>query len=638
MFTKILIANRGEIACRIHRTAQRLGINTVAIYSEADRYALHVSVCDEAYCVGPAASRDSYLAQEKIIDVALKSGAEAIHPGYGFLSENASFAQKVIEAGLIFIGPKPETIHTMGDKLEAKALAAKAGVNLVPGSIHPLTTPEEVWEFGEKFGYPLLLKAAAGGGGKGMRVIRSKDEVPESFAQASSEALKSFSDGRVFIERYIDNPRHIEVQILGDKQGNIVHLGERDCSLQRRHQKIIEEAPSPFVTPELRKQLTSQALALAKAVNYDSAGTVEFIVSSERECFFLEMNTRLQVEHPVTEMVYHVDLVEHMIRIASGEKLTLNQEDLTPKGWAVEARLYSEDPYQDFMPSAGRITTFRTPDLSHFRSDVGVREGDMVSMFYDPMIGKIIAHGKDRHAAIAKLAQGLQQIQLEGPLNNRTFLIELLHNADFQQGNHHTHLIEKEELTTPNSLASFRQLKREDQEHFLKVAASVHHHCINAYEQGELIVTVDGTPFPLSNPGPISLTWTVAHKRFSCHWQDQVIHGEVHLKNSGFSLGFMGIFVDVLVVRQSIWRTLQDLPAKKEKHEFKMIKSPMPGVLVSLPIAVGDQVRKGQTMAVIEAMKMENAIKAPMSGVVSEVLVTTGDSLSRDQIIAKFGT
>ncbi len=637
MFNKILIANRGEIACRIQRTAHRLGIKTVAIYSEADRYALHVEMADEAYCVGHAPSRESYLCQDKIINVALKAQAEAIHPGYGFLSENAEFAEKIIQAGLIFIGPKPETIKAMGDKLAAKALAEKAGVHLVPGTKEPVTHVEAVFEFGKTYGYPLLIKAAAGGGGKGMRIVRQPDEVLESFTQARSEALKSFSDERVFIERYIDNPRHIEVQILGDKHGNVIHLGERDCSLQRRHQKIIEEAPSPFVTPELRKQLTSQAVALAKAVSYDSAGTVEFIVSPNRECFFLEMNTRLQVEHPVTEMVYDIDLVEEMIRISQGQKLSLNQEDVNPKGWAVEARLYSEDPYQDFLPSTGRISTFKTPDLPHLRIDTGVREGDTISMFYDPMIGKVIAHGKDRPQALQKLAQGLHQIDFEGPQNNRTFLIQLLHNQDFQGGQGHTHLIEKNKLTDPNPGQQFCQLAPEAQQHFLSVAITIHQHCINSYDASDLMVILEGKAYPVL-PESISLTWTVPHRRFYCYYKEQFIHGEVQIKNTGFSLGFMGIFTDVLVVRKPVWHMLQNLPTKRQKHEHKHIKSPMPGVLVSLPIAVGDHVRKGQTMAVIEAMKMENAIKSPVNGVVTEVLVSKGDSLARDQIIAKFGT
>jgi propionyl-CoA carboxylase alpha chain len=638
MFKKILIANRGEIACRIIRTIHRMGIKTVAIYSEVDQFSLHSEMADEAYLVGPAPTCESYLNQEKIIKIALQANAEAIHPGYGFLSENADFAERVRQAGLVFIGPSPQIIRAMGDKLEAKAIAEKAGVSLVPGSKTPLESPEQVYAFAKQHGFPLLLKAAAGGGGKGMRVVRAATEIEENLERAQNEALKSFGDNRIFVERYIDQPRHIEVQILGDQHGNVVHLGERDCSLQRRHQKIIEENPSPFITPELRQRLTSQALSLAKTVNYDSAGTVEFIVSANHECFFLEMNTRLQVEHPVTEMVYQVDLVEHMVRLAAGEKLSLSQERLTPHGWAMEARLYSEDPYQDFMPSTGRLSQLVFPESSNVRFDTGVREGDQISIYYDPMIAKVIAHGNDRDEAIHRLRNALSHTLLDGPQNNRIFLLQLLHHQTFLSGQGHTHFIEQNQLTQMSPLELFRQLSPEQQQIFLTVSALLHQQRITPQDQKNLIALIEGHPYPVPEFTSTKLEWLIPYQRFQVTLPNHTILGEVHFKYPGFVLGLFGVQAQTMVMRQSIWQMLQHLPPKREHHELKVVKSPMPGVLVALPISVGDRINKGQTMAIIEAMKMENAIKAPTSGVVTEILVKNGDNLSRDQIIAKFGT
>ncbi|MEA3221023.1 acetyl-CoA carboxylase biotin carboxylase subunit [Immundisolibacter sp.] len=444
LFKKILIANRGEIACRVIRSCQRLGIATVAIYSEADRNALHVRMADEAWPVGPAPSAQSYLDIDRILEVISAAGAQAVHPGYGFLSENAEFARRLEEAGVVFIGPPQGAVRAMGDKIESKKLAVEAGVNTVPGYVGIIDTPDEAVRIAEDIGFPVMIKATAGGGGKGMRVVNRREEMAEGFRAATSEARSSFGDDRVFIEKYITRPRHIEIQVLGDRQGNIVYLGERECSIQRRHQKVIEEAPSVFLTPEVRRAMGEQAVALARAVGYHSAGTVEFIVDQERNFYFLEMNTRLQVEHPVTELVTGVDLVEQMIRIAAGEPLALRQDDVTLTGWAIEARVYAEDARRGFLPSIGRLTDYQEPTGPGIRVDSGTYEGGEISMYYDPMIAKLIAYGEDRAQATARLVDALDSYDIRGVTTNLDFLGSLLSHPRFATGDISTNFIAEE--------------------------------------------------------------------------------------------------------------------------------------------------------------------------------------------------
>ncbi len=737
MFTKILIANRGEIACRIIRTCQRLGIQTVAVYSDVDADLPFVNMADEAYPIGPAPSRESYLRGDTLIKIALKCGAQAIHPAYGFLSENAEFARAVEAADLIFIGPSPDVIQLMGDKIDAKALAHKAGVNLIPGTTFALTKYEEALDFATTHGYPILLKAAAGGGGKGMRVASCPDEVASAFDRAASEALSSFGDGRLFVEKYIENPRHIEIQILGDKFGNVIHLGERDCSLQRRHQKIIEEAPSPFLDalshhptnePSLRQQMIDQALKLTRLSNYYSAGTVEFIVSPEGEFYFLEMNTRLQVEHPVTEAIFRLDLVEWMILIANGEKLPPQAEGFMPKGHAIEARLYAEDPNQDFLPSAGRLVQLYFPpvktdetntngiqsrfnkmspdqnilemfgDIPDFlentslgnsyskssiiRLDSGYEEGDTIGIYYDPMVAKIISWGGTRQEALEHLTRYLSSMFIEGPTTNQDFLIRLLTHPAVQKGNYHTHTIQNELSNLINSPRQSGQdgnsdSSGEDTKHlhlsdipislrpFFIVSASYIE--FNTENQGTRdFLCISGSQSDAQTFGVHFLNDKYGHPQFltdgtwgGMSWQQQT--QEIHFRwlyqrqvfeltldgisyvgrhqkhpFSGHRITLEGYGVLLNVIRPDVWRLLQKMPQKKNRKDVKSIKAPMPGVLIQLPIITGQQVTKGQPLALIEAMKMENILKSPIKGIISEICVKVGDSLARGQVIAKF--
>ncbi|MEI6662347.1 MAG: acetyl-CoA carboxylase biotin carboxylase subunit, partial [Comamonadaceae bacterium] len=451
MFKKILIANRGEIACRVMATARKMGIQTVAVYSEADKEARHVAMADEAVCIGPASSRESYLVADKIIAAAKETGAEAIHPGYGFLSENADFSKRCEESGIVFIGPKHHSIAAMGDKIASKKLAAKAGVNCIPGVNDAIETPEKAVEIAKSIGYPVMIKASAGGGGKGLRVAYNDKEALEGFTSCRNEARNSFGDDRVFIEKFVEEPRHIEIQLIGDSQGHVLYLNERECSIQRRHQKVIEEAPSPFISDETRKAMGEQAVALAKAVKYQSAGTVEFVVGKDQSFYFLEMNTRLQVEHPVTECITGLDLVEWMIRIAAGEPLTLKQEDVQRNGWAIECRINAEDPFRNFLPSTGRLVRFHPPEPTMFqgnteqllgvRVDTGVQEGGEIPMFYDSMIAKLIVHGRDRNDAITKMREALNAFVIRGISSNIPFQSALLAHPRFVSGDFNTGFI-----------------------------------------------------------------------------------------------------------------------------------------------------------------------------------------------------
>lgn len=637
MFNKILIANRGEIACRIIRTCKRLGIQTVAVYSDADARALHVDMADEAYLIGPSPALESYLKSQTIIDTAITSGAEAIHPGYGFLSENAEFAEAVKQAGLIFIGPSASVIRLMGDKLQAKTMAQKAGVSLVPGSDKPVSTKDEIKKYASQLGYPLLLKAAAGGGGKGMRIVYGDDQIDEYLERTTNEALSSFGDGRIFVEKYIESPRHIEIQILADKHGNIIHLGERDCSLQRRHQKIIEESPSPFITTQLRNEIASQAVILARQVGYTSVGTIEFMVSPNHDYYFLEMNTRLQVEHPVTEMVTGLDLVEQMIRIAAGETLKLNQEQVAFSGHAIEARIYAEDTAQNFLPSSGRITQFEPPLLGDtLRLDTGIEAGSEVSIHYDPMIGKLIAWAPDRVDAILQLQQGLAQFILEGPIHNIGFLEQLLYQPKIMEGDFSTQFIEHElKLGLSEDHANLA----------IAIAGLMHHRMGDHGLATEWIVAEgeQGTPIRIENDSifinqkkiELKLDWHPVKRRFTAYVGKKTYYGQVHWQDTFLMIRLFGVDVTFRVMRPKMWELLSHIHPPESLPDNLTVRAPMPGILISLPINVGDKVKAGQPLLVIEAMKMENILKSPANGKVREILVRKGDSLMRDQILIR---
>lgn len=639
MFRKILIANRGEIACRIIRTCQRLGIRTVAVYSNADAQALHVDMADESYDIGPSPAHQSYLKSDNILEVARLSGTDAIHPGYGFLAENADFAAAVGAAGLTFIGPSAEVIRLMGDKLQAKRVARQANVTMAPGSEEPVSTAEEVKTFAARLGYPLLLKAAAGGGGKGMRVLYDEGQIGEGLQRTTSEALSSFGDGRIFVEKFFESPRHIEIQILGDAHGTILSLGERDCSLQRRHQKVMEECPSPFMTLSLREAMTKQAIALARQVNYTSAGTVEFMVTPDREFYFLEMNTRLQVEHAVTEMVTNIDLVEQMIRIAAGERLLFTQNQISLSGHAVEARIYAEDAEHDFMPCSGRITRFEPPlQGDALRLDTGVEAGAEVSIFYDPMIAKLISWATDRQGAVQQLKRALAQFIIEGPLHNLGFLERLLHHPKVREGDFTTRFIEKE---MTSSLCS-------DQKCLMKAVAALVYRRDNEADkfsqwivvEGEegVPVTIDGDSVTVDKEKiDLNLFWQPRARQFVAIVEGQSYDGQVHLTLMNVTLTLFGVSIPFQVMRPKVWDLYAHVRSPDSSPDTLMVKAPMPGILVSLPVSVGDRVKSGQTLLVIEAMKMENALKSPADGLITDIFVHPGDSLTRHQVLVKLG-
>lgn len=650
MIQKILIANRGEIACRIIRTSRRLKIKTVAVYSEIDRGALHVALADEAYCIGPPAAKDSYLNITKIIDILDVSGADAVHPGYGFLSENPDFARAVEAAGAIFIGPSPTLIHDMGDKLRAKEIARAAGVPLIPGSTSPVTTPQEVTDFTHKHGYPILLKAAVGGGGKGMRVVRNFGEIEEALISTMNESLSSFNDARVFIEKFIEHPRHIEIQLIGDTHGNLFHLGERDCSLQRRHQKVVEETPAPNLDETLRTQLIEAALKLGRHMGYFSAGTVEFIVSPDQQFYFLEVNTRLQVEHPITEWVYGLDLVELMIRVAAGQPLNLNQTALIPQGHALEVRLYAEDGDNGFLPSSGRLTHYhQPPPHSTLRIDSGVREGDTVSIHYDPMIAKVIVRAPDRPTALSFMHHYLSQFVIEGVDCNLNYLQRLLADPDVTKGSFNTNTIEDKAdgLCVVSRKAASLPLIFQHQLMCIALTLKL------AIEPGlgragDWIGSVGNAPIALSYcaAGRIhikdeifttSLQWRYQHLVFECQVNEETIIGKVIFKDGFFYLTVQGQQFCVFMERAAIWPLLKYFPTAQNDENNHLIRSPMPGTLLSVHVAVGDTVKRGQRIAVIEAMKMENTLKAPIEGTLVELCVSPGESLLKSQIIARFG-
>ena len=680
MFTKILIANRGEIACRVIATAKRMGISTVAVYSEADKNARHVALADESVCIGPAPSRESYLLGDVIISAAKKTGAQAIHPGYGFLSENEDFARRCEENSIVFIGPKHEAIAAMGDKIASKKLAALANVNTIPGVNEAIESPEKAVEIAKTIGYPVMIKASAGGGGKGLRVAFNDKEAHEGFTSCRNEARNSFGDDRVFIEKFVEEPRHIEIQLLGDAFGNVLFLNERECSIQRRHQKVIEEAPSPFISDETRQAMGEQAVALAKAVKYQSAGTVEFVVGKDQSFYFLEMNTRLQVEHPVTECITGLDLVEWMIRVAAGEKIPFAQADIRRDGWAIECRINAEDPFRNFLPSTGRLIRFQPPLTSMYqantenlfgvRVDTGVQEGGEIPIHYDSMIAKLIVHGRDRNDAIAKMRDALNGFVIRGINSNIPFQSALLAHPDFVAGRFNTGFIaehfskgfsgESVSHTDPDfliALAAF--VRRKSRERAASLSGQLPgydvkvgqtytvitldakgHHGYTQVEvddvggRGTAVIKVNDKNYAIeshSRLNDIAIGGTVNGQAFVA----QVERGS--LKNPlVLQIQHHGLRIEALVISPRMADLYRLMPYKPPADMSRFVLSPMPGLLVEVAVTQGQKVQAGERVAVIEAMKMENVLFAAQDGVVKSVQATKGDSLSVDQVIVEF--
>ena len=659
MFKKILIANRGEIACRIMRTAKRMGIATVAVYSEADSNSLHVGMADEAVPIGPAPPRQSYLIIDAIVDAAKATAAEAIHPGYGFLSENPNFAKTLDAADLVFIGPGARAIGVMGDKIESKKLAHAAGVNTIPGHEEAVEDAEQAIGIARDIGYPVMLKASAGGGGKGMRIANSDEDVRVGFAAAASEARGSFGDDRLLIEKFIVEPRHIEVQILADQHGHIVHLGERECSIQRRHQKVVEEAPSPFIDSATRDAMGAQAVALARAVQYQSAGTVEFIVDKNGRFYFLEMNTRLQVEHPVTEYVTGLDIVELMIRIAAGEPLSFDQGGVELKGWALEVRIYAEDPERNFVPSTGRLSHYRPPPQNdHVRLDSGVCEGSEIGMYYDPLMAKLITGGASREQAIARMSAALDEYCVRGVSHNIPFLAALVANAQFQLGDVSTSFVEQQ---YPNGFRS-RSVVLRNPRILLVVASWLHHateqHNVQisdkipgtALRSRQYVVVSDdneyaasvsyngaGAQLEIDGEGyAIASAWTPGELVFRGRVNKEPVSVQVQRTGVLWRLTYQGHTALIGVFTPTVAALRRLMPVKEAADLSKFLLAPMPGLLVRVCVADGDVVSAGQELAVVEAMKMENALRAEQDGKVAQVLAASGDTLDVDQPILEF--
>jgi propionyl-CoA carboxylase alpha subunit len=650
MFSKILIANRGEIACRVIRTARRMGIKTVAVYSEADAEALHVREADEAVPIGPSPAAESYLRIERIVEACKATGAEAVHPGYGFLSERPGFAAALAESGIAFIGPTPDAIAAMGDKIESKKLAAAAGVSTVPGHLGVIENTDIAASIAEGIGYPVMIKASAGGGGKGMRIAHNDAELREGFGSAQHEAKSSFGDDRVFLEKYIEEPRHIEIQVLGDAHGNVVHLGERECSIQRRHQKVIEECPSPFLDPATRAAMGAQAVALAEAVSYRSAGTVEFIVDRNKNFYFLEMNTRLQVEHPVTEMVTGLDLVELMIRIAAGEKLPFTQQDIKQTGWAIEARVYAEDPERNFLPSIGRLVRYIAPSGDGIRIDTGVYEGAEISIYYDPMIAKLCAYGAERGQAIDRLRGALDGFYVAGLRHNIAFLGAIIDKQRFVDGALSTNLIAEE---FPDGFAPPAAFV--DADRILLIAAAVAERRLAESEGGPapetLTVLLDGVPHEMTlrpEPGGYAIEqdgetclaasdWQPAHKLLHLNLEGRVATVQIdRLPGRAFRLLHGGVVRRAQVLSPPAAALLQKMPPKVAADTSRLVLSPMPGLLSALVVEEGQEVKAGEALAIVEAMKMENVLRAERDGTIGKLRAKAGDSLAVDQIILEF--
>jgi propionyl-CoA carboxylase alpha chain len=665
MFKKILIANRGEIACRVIKSAQKMGIKTVAIYSEADKHALHVKMADEAVLIGPPPANESYIVIDKVMDAIRQTGAEAVHPGYGFLSENKLFAEALAREGVVFIGPPVGAIESMGDKITSKKIAQEAGVATVPGHMGLIADAEEAVKISREIGYPVMLKASAGGGGKGMRIAWNDEEAREGFQSSKNEAASSFGDDRIFIEKFITQPRHIEIQVLADAHGNAIYLGERECSIQRRNQKVIEEAPSPFLDEKTRKKMGNQAVALAQAVGYTSAGTVEFIVDGDRNFYFLEMNTRLQVEHPVTELITGVDLVEQMIRVANGEELALRQKDVKLNGWAVESRLYAEDPYRNFLPSIGRLSRYRPPqevaDATHVvRNDTGVFEGGEISMYYDPMIAKLCTWAPDRAAAIEEMRVALDSFEVEGIGHNLPFLSAVMDHEKFTSGNMTTAFIEEEfpdgfdGVDLPEDMlrrvaASAAAMYRVAEIRRTRVSGRMDNH--ERKVGTDWVVSLQGQEFPVViDADPMGATVTFKDgksHRVSSDWVPgqslarlDVDGGLVVIKvgkiPGGFRMRLRGADMKVFVRTPRQAELARLMPEKMPADTSKLLLCPMPGLIVSVAVEVGDEVQEGQALCTVEAMKMENILRAEKKTVVTKVNAAAGDSLAVDDVIMEF--
>ena len=666
MFSKILIANRGEIACRVIKTARRMGIATVAVYSDADADALHVQMADEAVHIGPPPAAESYLIADKIVDAIKATGAEAVHPGYGFLSENGAFAERLAAEGVAFIGPNVRAIQAMGDKIESKKLAADAKVNTVPGFLGVIQDTDEAVKIAEEIGYPVMLKASAGGGGKGMRVAWNSNEVREGFEAAVAEAVSSFGDDRVFIEKFVTEPRHIEIQVLADKFGNTIYLGERECSIQRRHQKVIEEAPSPFLDEETRRAMGEQAVALAKAVDYQSAGTVEFIVDGDRNFYFLEMNTRLQVEHPVTELITGIDLVEQMIRVAYGEELSLKQSDIKLNGWAMESRVYAEDPFRNFLPSIGRLERYRPPaemsaDGRTVRNDTGVYEGAEISMFYDPMIAKLCTHAATRAEAIAAMGDALDEFYIRGIQHNVPFVSAVMAHPRFQEGRLTTAFIDEE---YPDGFQG-AELSAEKKQDLAAVAAvtclmeknrarQISGQIDKRYQTvrgADWVVTLDGEDYPvelaevdgkyhvLFDGGDLLIVetdWTPASAVMDVQVADRRLRVQLDRQQEGFLLTHGGATLDSVMRTPRAAELYALMPEKVVPDMSKYLLCPMPGLVISIPVEVGQEIKAGETLAIVEAMKMQNILRAERDGVIASIEAAEGDSLAVDEIIIAF--
>ena len=657
MFSKILIANRGEIAVRIIKTCRRMGIATVVVYSEADADSMAVEMADETVFIGGAAASESYLVADKIVAACRETGAQAVHPGFGFLSENAGFAKRLAAEGIVFIGPNPEAIEAMGDKIESKKFAGRANVSVVPGHVGEIDDTAHALKIAGDIGYPVMIKASAGGGGKGIRVAWKPQDVEEGFPAVRAEAKASFGDDRIFIEKFIESPRHIEIQVLGDKHGNVVHLFERECSIQRRNQKVIEEAPSPLLDEKTRAAMGAQAVALAKAVNYDSAGTVEFVAGQDKSFYFLEMNTRLQVEHPVTELITGVDLVEQMIRSAYGEPLSFGQQDLKIKGWAIESRIYAEDPYRGFLPSIGRLSRYLPPVEGQageavIRNDAGVREGDEISMFYDPMISKLSTWAPDRLSAIDAMGRALEDFHIEGPGQNIPFLAAVMDQERFRSGQLSTNYIKDE---FPDGFAGTQPTQF--QLDVMSAVACAMHRRLTARAAPQLlrdewfvIAGHDRRRVKLSNGGDafrvqfddgrtLSLTevrWAPGQPLFRGALDGVPFTVAVKPAAEGFVIRHRAAMLKVLVLTPRSAELHEKLPPKKAADTSKLILSPMPGLMVSLDVEVGQAVQAGQAVAVVEAMKMQNIIRAEREGVVKAIGAKAGDSVAADEVLVEF--
>jgi len=665
MFDKILIANRGEIACRVIKTARKMGIRTVAVFSDADAHALHVKMADEAWHLGPPPVNQSYIVIEKILEAIRATGAEAVHPGYGFLSERADFAKALEAEGVAFIGPPVGAIEAMGDKITSKRLAAEAGVSTVPGYMGLIDDGEHAVHIARQIGYPVMIKASAGGGGKGMRIAWDDVEAAEGFERSRSEAASSFGDDRIFIEKFVTQPRHIEIQVLGDRHGNCVYLGERECSIQRRNQKVIEEAPSPFLDAETRRAMGEQAVAMAKAVDYCSAGTVEFIVDGARNFYFLEMNTRLQVEHPVTELITGIDLVEQMIRVAAGEKLAFGQAEVKLNGWAIESRLYAEDPYRNFLPSIGRLTRYRPPaeersDTHAVRNDTGVFEGGEISMYYDPMIAKLCSWAPDRNAAIEVMRGALDSFEVEGIGHNLPFLSAVMDHPRFVSGDITTAFIAEEYpegfqgVTLPEPMlrrvaAAAAAMHRVAEIRRARISGRMDNHerrvgsdWVVVLQKASYAVKIDAdrsgatVRFEDGQKMRVISTWTPGQPLARLEVDGELLVMKVGRITAGYRVRVRGADLRVTVMSPGLAELARRLPEKAPPDTSRLLLCPMPGLIVRIDVAVGDEVFDGQALCMVEAMKMENVLRAERKARVSKVNVRPGDSLGVDDVILEF--